>query len=45
MTDKKHEIALHAGAMTTELIPPTEPVTARNAAAMVKAAGKGAEFA
>jgi hypothetical protein len=45
MTDKKHEIAVYAGAKTAELIQADEPVTARNAPTIVKAAGKGAEFA
>jgi hypothetical protein len=45
MTDAKNEIAVYAGTKTGELIQPVEPVTARNAPAIVKAAGKGAEFA
>jgi integrase/recombinase XerD len=45
MTDKKNEIAVYDRPKNAELIQPTEPVTARNAPAIVKAAGKGAEFA
>jgi site-specific recombinase XerD len=45
MTDAKNEILVYDGAKTGELIRPDEPVTARNAPAIVKAAGKAAEFA
>jgi site-specific recombinase XerD len=45
MTDKNYEIVVHEGAKAGELIQPAGPVTARNAPAIVKAAGKGAEFA
>ena len=45
MTDAKNEIAVYDGTKTGELIQPAEPVTARNAPAIVKAAGKAAEFA
>jgi site-specific recombinase XerD len=45
MSDTKHEIALYDGTMTGELIRPDEPVSPRNAPAIVKAAGKNAEFA
>ena len=45
MTDAKNEIAVYDGTKSGELIRPDEPVTARNAPAIVKAAGKAAEFA
>jgi integrase/recombinase XerD len=45
MTDAKNEIAVYDGAQAGELIRPDEPVTARNAPAIVKAAGRAAEFA
>jgi integrase/recombinase XerD len=45
MTDAKNEIAVYTGTETGELIRPTEPVTARTAPAIVKAAGQAAEFA
>ena len=45
MTDTKNEIAIYDRAKTGELIQSAEPVTARNAPAIVKAAGKSAEFA
>ena len=45
MTDSKNEITIHQGGETGELIQPPEPVTPRNAPAIVKAAGKSAEFA
>jgi hypothetical protein len=45
MSDTKHEITLYDGTMTGELIRPDEPVSPRNAPAIVKAAGKAAEFA
>jgi hypothetical protein len=45
MTDAKNEIAVYAGTKFGELIRPDEPVTARNAPAIVKTAGKAAEFA
>jgi site-specific recombinase XerD len=43
--DHKNEIAIYDGTTTGELIRPDEPVTPRNAPAIVKAAGKAAEFA
>ena len=45
MSDTKNEIAVYDATTTGELIRPDEPVTARNAPAIVKAAGKAAEFA
>jgi integrase/recombinase XerD len=45
MTNAKNEITIHNGLKPGELIQPTEPVTPRNAPAIVKAAGKSAEFA
>ena len=45
MTDAKNEIAVYTGTETGDLIRPDEPVTARNTPAIVKAAGKSAEFA
>jgi site-specific recombinase XerD len=45
MADEKTEIAVYEGAKAGELIRPDEPVTARNAPAIVKVAGKAAEFA
>lgn len=45
MTDAKNEIAIYDGTQAGELVRPAEPVTARTAPAIVKAAGKAAEFA
>jgi integrase/recombinase XerD len=45
MTDSKNEITLYAGPESGQLIRPDELVTPRNAPAIVKAAGKSAEFA
>jgi integrase/recombinase XerD len=45
MIDAKNEIAVYDGTKPGELIRPDEPVTARNAPAIVKLAGKAAEFA
>ena len=45
MTDAKTEITSTKDPKPAELIRPDEPVTARNAPAIVKAAGKAAEFA
>ncbi|WZP01232.1 tyrosine-type recombinase/integrase (plasmid) [Isosphaeraceae bacterium EP7] len=45
MTDSGREIEILEGTDGTELARPDGPVTARNAPAIVKAAGKGAEFA
>jgi integrase/recombinase XerD len=45
MTDNKHEIAVYDGTEAGELIQAVGPVTARNAPAIVKVAGKSAEFA
>src|SRR4051812_47267920 len=45
MTDKNRELAVHDGTNAGELIQPDRPVTARNAPAIVKAAGRSAEFA
>ena len=45
MTDAKTEITIYEGSETGQLIRPDEPVTPRNAPAIVKAAGKSAEFA
>jgi integrase/recombinase XerD len=45
MTDAKNEIAVHDGTGSGQLIRPDGPVAARNAPAIVKAAGKAAEFA
>lgn len=43
--DEKREIAVYDATKAGELTRPAEPVTARNAPAIVKAAGKAAEFA
>lgn len=43
--DEKSEITIYAGAAAGELTRSDGPVTARNAPAIVKAAGKAAEFA
>jgi integrase/recombinase XerD len=43
--DQKNEIAVYGGTRTGELIRPDGPITARNAPAIVKAAGQAAEFA
>jgi integrase/recombinase XerD len=45
MIDAKNEIAVYDGTKSGELIRPDEPITARNAPAIIKAAGKAAEFA
>jgi site-specific recombinase XerD len=45
MTDAKNEITLYKRPVPGQLIRPDEPVTSRNAPAIVKAVGKGAEFA
>lgn len=45
MTDAKNEITLYECPETGQLIRPDELVTPRNAPAIVKAAGKSAEFA
>jgi integrase/recombinase XerD len=45
MADAKHEITVYNGTAAGELTESAGPVTARNAPAIVKAAGKGAEFA
>ncbi len=45
MTDKNREIAVYDEAKAGELTQPAGPVTARNAPAIVKAAGTAAEFA
>jgi integrase/recombinase XerD len=45
MSDPEHEITIYDATKTGELIQSAEPVTARNAPAIVKAAGKSAEFA
>ena len=45
MTDAKTEITIYEGSETAQLIRPEGPVTPRNAPAIVKAAGKSAEFA
>src|SRR3954468_17711570 len=45
MADAKTEIIVYNGPKAGELTRPAEPVTARNAPAIVKAAGRGAEFA
>src|SRR4051812_50201879 len=45
MVDAKNEIVVYDGTRSGQLIRPEEPITARNAPAIVKAAGKGAEFA
>lgn len=45
MTDEKHAITVYDGMSHGELTQPSGPVTARNAPAIVKASGKGAEFA
>jgi hypothetical protein len=43
--DEKNAIVVYGGTETGELIRPDAPVTARNAPAIVKAAGQAAEFA
>lgn len=43
--DGKNEIVVHGGTPSGELVQSDGPVTARNAPAIVKAAGKAAEFA
>ena len=43
--DEKHAIVVFDGTKAGELAHPAEPVTARNAPAIVKAAGRAAEFA
>jgi site-specific recombinase XerD len=45
MTDAKTEITIYEGSETGQPIRPDGPVTPRNAPAIVKAAGKSAEFA
>lgn len=45
MTDEKNAITVYDGTTTRELTQSSGPVTARNAPAIVKAAGKTAEFA
>ena len=45
MADAKREIVVHGGTTARDLTQPAGPVTARNAPAIVKAAGKSAEFA
>src|SRR3954464_3209294 len=45
MTDSKAEIVVYDGTKAAQLIQAAEPVTTRNAPAIVKAAGKAAEFA
>src|SRR3954470_1133908 len=45
MTDAKTAIVVYDEAKAGQLAQPAGPVTARNAPAIVKAAGKGAEFA
>ena len=45
MADEKTEMIVHDGAKAAELAQPAGPVTARNAPAIVKAAGRSAEFA
>lgn len=45
MSDAKNEIVVHDGTTTGGLIQSSGPVTPRNAPAIVKAAGKSAEFA
>src|SRR3954464_15760485 len=45
MSDTNMAITLHTAPDSTELLQSVETVTARNAPAIVKAAGKGAEFA
>src|SRR3954462_11366880 len=45
MADAKTEIVVYDGTTSGELTESAGPVTARNAPAIVKAAGKGAEFA
>ena len=42
---EKHAIVVFDGSKTGELVQSDEPVTARNAPAIVKAAGRSAEFA
>jgi Phage integrase, N-terminal SAM-like domain len=45
MSDSKSEIVVYSGADRAELVARGEPVTARNAPAIIKAAGRSAEFA
>src|SRR4051794_41330799 len=45
MTDAKAEIAVHDGSKAGQLTRSDGPVSARNAPAIVKAAGRSAEFA
>ena len=45
MSEKKSEIVVYQGADQAGLTARDEPVTARNAPAIVKAAGRSAEFA
>jgi hypothetical protein len=45
MSDAKSEIVVYQGADQGGLMARSEPVTARNAPAIVKAAGRSAEFA
>jgi hypothetical protein len=45
MSDAKHELTVYEGPARGELTESAGPVSARNAPAIVKAAGKGAEFA
>src|SRR5437763_9899516 len=45
MVDAKNEIVVYDGTRSGQLIRPEESITARNAPAIVKAAGKAAEFA
>jgi integrase/recombinase XerD len=45
MTESKSEIVVYQGPDEAGLVPRAEPVTARNAPAIVKAAGRSAEFA
>jgi integrase/recombinase XerD len=45
MDNTKNEIKIYDTTKTGELIQSAEPITARNAPAIVKAAGKGAKFA
>ena len=45
MTGRKSEIIVYSGANQGAIAAPGEPVTARNAPAIVKEAGRSAEFA
>ena len=45
MTDSKSELVVYSGSDRGALAAQGEPVTARNAPAIVKAAGRSAEFA